>query len=163
MTIKKSDAERGAYLQMTLRVEEQILRLDVTMGDTLAVEVVDASEDLLEAAFDLRWRHAAAFDRSIEITARAELHNFTPVQLLVLDEINRLDDVDVMKGRRNAELGSELLDVLLLRLVLPSFPEFLAADWSESGTPRHTDKDIPSLRRVSLPTCPTCERDAQRR
>lgn len=64
---------------MTLRVEEQILRLDVAMSNTLTMKVAHAREDLLETTLHLRGRHAAPLDRSIEITAGAELHDFTPM------------------------------------------------------------------------------------
>lgn len=82
---------------MALRVEEQILRLDVTMGNTLAVKIVHAGQDLLEAALDLARRHAPSLDRCVEVSAWAELHDFAPVLILVLDEIDGLDDVDVMQ------------------------------------------------------------------
>lgn len=66
------------------------------MRHTLTVEIVDAGEDLLEAALDFRGRHATSLDRGVQITARAKLHNFAPMRVLVLHKINRLDDVDVM-------------------------------------------------------------------
>ena len=46
--------------------------------------------------------------------------------VLILNEVNRFDNIDVMESRRDTELGSELLDVLLLRLVFPTFSEFLS-------------------------------------
>jgi hypothetical protein len=45
---------------------------------------------------------------------------------LVLDEIDGLDDVLVVERRRDAELGRELLDIFLLRLVLTTLAEFLS-------------------------------------
>jgi hypothetical protein len=43
---------------MTLRVKEQILRFDVSVGDALAVEVLDTLQDLLETTFDFAWAHS---------------------------------------------------------------------------------------------------------
>ena len=69
---------------MALHVEEQVLRFNVTMGNTLAMKIRNACQDLLEAALDFAGRHAAALDRRIEISARAELHDLAPVLVLVL-------------------------------------------------------------------------------
>jgi hypothetical protein len=66
------------------------------MRNTLTMKVRNAGEHLLEAALDLAGTHPTLLDRSIEITTRAELHDFTPVLRLVLDEVDRLDDVDVV-------------------------------------------------------------------
>lgn len=38
---------------MALGVEEQILWLDITVGDALTVKIVDTAEDLLETTLDL--------------------------------------------------------------------------------------------------------------
>lgn len=46
--------------------------------------------------------------------------------IFVLDEVDSLDDVDVMESGGNAELGCQLLDILLLRLVLSPFSELLS-------------------------------------
>ena len=54
------------------------------------------------------------------------------MQILVLHQVDGLHDVDVMERRRDTELGSELLDILLLCLVLPPFPELLHGDGSVS-------------------------------
>lgn len=45
--------------------------------------------------------------------------------IFVLDKVNSLDDVDMVEGRGYAELGCELLDVLLLGLVLSPLSELL--------------------------------------
>ncbi len=104
----------STYLKVAVHVEEKILRLDITMGNTLTVQIRDAGEDLLEAALDLAGRHATALDGRIQVTAWAELHDLAPVLVLVLDEIDGLDDVHVMQRRRYAELRGEFLDILLL-------------------------------------------------
>lgn len=86
---------------------------------------MDPSENLPETALDLGRRHATPLDRSIEITAGAELHDFAPMHALILYEVHRFDDIDVMKRRRNAKLRRELLDVFFFCLIFPSFSELL--------------------------------------
>jgi len=41
-----------SYLEMTLEVEEEVLRLDVAMGNPLAMQIGYPRQDLLEATFD---------------------------------------------------------------------------------------------------------------
>lgn len=110
---------------MAVHVKEQILRFYVTMGHALSMEIGDTGKDLLEATLDFAGGHAAALDSRVQVAAGAELHNLAPMLVLVLDEVDGLDDVHVMQRRRYAELGRELLDVLLLRLVLSPLPELL--------------------------------------
>ena len=117
---------------MALHVEEEVLRLDVTMGNTLTVKIRNTGEDLLEAALDLARRHPTALYRRIQVTAWAELHDLAPVLGLVLNEVDSLDDVDVMRRRRYTELCRKLLDVLLLRLVLSPLPELLQSPYDEA-------------------------------
>ena len=95
------------------------------MGDSLTVEVVQAGEELLEGAFDLRSAHTTFPDSSVQIPTCAELHDFAPGMVLVLQKIDRLDDIGVVEGRRNAELRGKLLDVILFALVLPPLAELL--------------------------------------
>jgi hypothetical protein len=45
---------------MALGIEEQILRFQVPMSDTLTVKIRNALEHLLEAALDLSRAHATA-------------------------------------------------------------------------------------------------------
>ena len=79
-----------------MHVKEEVLRLDVAMGDTLTMQIGDAGQDLLEAALNLAWGHATALDRRIQVTAWAELHYFAPMLVLVLDKIDGLDDIDMV-------------------------------------------------------------------
>ena len=113
------------HLQVALGVKEQVLRFDIPVCYTLTMEVVHTCENLFEAAFDFGRRHSTPLDRRVQITSRAELHDLAPVHVLILHKIDRLDNVDMMESRRDAELGCELLDVFLLCLILPSFPELL--------------------------------------
>lgn len=108
-----------------MRIEKHVFRLEVPVSDTLAVKILNAGEHLLETTLDLGFGHAALFDGRIEISARAKLHHLTPVRVLILNEIDCLDDIDVMKCRRDAKLGRQFLDILLFRLVLASFPKLL--------------------------------------
>jgi hypothetical protein len=69
--------------------------------------------------------HAPFLDCSIEIAAWTKLHDFTPAEIFILNEINGLDDIWMMEGRRYTELCSEFLDIFLFGLVLAAFAEFL--------------------------------------
>ena len=82
---------------MPVVIKEDVLRLEVTVGHALRVEVADAGEDLLEAALDLAWGHVALLDRSVEVAARTKLHDLTPMQVLVLYEVDGLNDVDMVQ------------------------------------------------------------------
>lgn len=112
-------------LDMTTTVEQQILGLDIPMSHTHRVQVFDPLEDLLETAFDLADAHVALLDGSVEVSTGTILHDLAPVMLLVLYEVDSLDDVGVMQGRRDAEFGSELLDVFLFGFVLSPLSKFL--------------------------------------
>ena len=46
------------YLEVTSGIKEKVFRLDVTMGDTLAMEVGHSIQDLLEATFHFTWAHS---------------------------------------------------------------------------------------------------------
>jgi len=109
------------------------------MGDSLSVEVVQASEELLEGAFDLCSVHTPFADGSVQISTRTELHDFAPGMVLILQKIDRLDDIRVMEGRRNAILRGKFLDVVLFALVLPALPELLENKGSV-GQPRRTGR-----------------------
>ena len=82
---------------MPTAVQKQILRLDISMGHTHRVEILDTLENLLETAFDLAARHAPLFNSGIEITAGAVLHNLAPVVRLVLNKVDSFHDVRVVQ------------------------------------------------------------------
>jgi hypothetical protein len=73
-------------------------------------------------------------DGGVQITAWAELHDLTPMLVLVLDKVNGLDNVRVMQRRRDAELGGELLNILFFRLIFAAFAEFLKQGLSDTNT-----------------------------
>jgi hypothetical protein len=50
------------YLQVSFRVKEQVLWLDIAVRDALAVQVGEAVENLLEAAFDFARAHSSVDD-----------------------------------------------------------------------------------------------------
>ena len=83
-------------LDVSHGVQEEVLGFDVSMGYTHRMQVGDTIEDLLETAFHFTLTHATSLDGSIEISTRAVLHDFTPMQSLVLNEVDRLNDIDVM-------------------------------------------------------------------
>jgi hypothetical protein len=80
-------------LDVPLRIEEEVLRLDVAVSNTHAVEVSDTGEDLLEVRVDLGGSEVAFLDRRVKVAAGTILHHFAPMLLLVLNEVDGLDDV----------------------------------------------------------------------
>ena len=52
------DVEK-TYLQMTFGIEEQILRFNVPVSDTLTVKIGDSVEYLLETTFGLAGTHSS--------------------------------------------------------------------------------------------------------
>jgi hypothetical protein len=78
---------------MSLSIEKEILRLNIPVSNALSVKIGQASEDLLEATFNLTGGHPSALDRCIKITSRTVFHHFTPVLIFVLHEVDSLDDV----------------------------------------------------------------------
>jgi hypothetical protein len=103
----------STHLQMALGVKKEILRFNIAMCDTLTVEIRNTRKHLLEAALDFAGRHTTLLDGSVEIPTRAEFHNLAPMLVLVLNEIYRLNYVDMMQRRGNTKLCGEFLDVLL--------------------------------------------------
>ena len=95
------------------------------MGNTLRMQIIDPRNQLSETAFYLTGRHASLLDCRIEIASGAVLHDFTPAELIILNEIYGFHDVDVVQGRRYAKLRCQLLDVFLFSLVFPPLTEFL--------------------------------------
>ena len=47
------------------------------------------------------------------------------MMIVVLYQIDSLDDVGMMQSRRDAEFRCQFLDVILFRLILATFSEFL--------------------------------------
>ncbi len=66
------------------------------MRNTLTVQVMYTSQDLLEAALDFGWRHASPLDCGVQVSTWAELHDFTPVHVFILDEVNGFHDIRVV-------------------------------------------------------------------
>jgi hypothetical protein len=89
------------------------------------VEVAQASKELLEAALDLGGAHTTFPNGSIQVSTRAKLHDLAPGMVLILHEIDRLDDIEMMEGRGDAKLRSKLLDVFLFGFILSTLPELL--------------------------------------
>ena len=49
----------GIHLEMSFGIEKQILRFDIPVCDTLAMEIGNAKKDLLETALDFTGTHAS--------------------------------------------------------------------------------------------------------
>lgn len=72
------------HLQMTFCIEKQVLRLDIAMRYTLAMQICYAGQNLFEATLDFTWRHATFLNRRVEVASRTKFHHFAPVLSLVL-------------------------------------------------------------------------------
>jgi hypothetical protein len=83
---------------MPLGIKENVLRLDITMCDTLRVQIRNAGENLFETTLNLAWRHMSLLDGGVEISARTEFHDFAPVLVLILNEVDSLNNVNVVQG-----------------------------------------------------------------
>lgn len=101
---------------MTFGIEEQIFRFNIPVSDTLTMEIGDSMKYLLETALGLAGAHASVkgisrrsmkmkkmhsplLDCSVQISSWTKLHDFTPMLILILDQINGLDDIGMMQGR----------------------------------------------------------------
>jgi hypothetical protein len=56
---------RIAYLDMTPSIQQQVLWLDITMGNTHRVKILNTQQHLLERTFNLSTRHSTFLDGSI--------------------------------------------------------------------------------------------------
>jgi hypothetical protein len=108
------------------------------------MQIAHAAHDLLKTTLDLSRGHPTLLNRRIQISTGTKLHHLTPMLVLVLDEIDRLDDVGVMKSGRDAEFGRQLFDVFFLGFVLSTFPEFL------SSTRRSEKKNVSKTKKCTL-------------
>lgn len=140
------DAEVGD-LEVAFAVEEQVLQLDVAVGDAVVVQVAHAAAQLLEetqavgglvVAAGLGGDEQALLDEVVQLAVRAELHDVVPAAV-VGAQPHCLDDVGVVQALGDAVLGLDLLDVVVLGLVLVAAPEFLDGVQLVAGPalPRH--------------------------
>lgn len=68
------------------------------MRNAHGMQILDTVQDLPERAFHFPDTHVALLDGCVEISTRTVLHDFTPVMLFVLNEINSFYHVGVMQG-----------------------------------------------------------------
>ena len=66
------------------------------MSHTHGMQVCYSRHNLLEEAVDLFGGHVALLDSCVKVSARAVLHDLTPMLLLILDEVHRFDHIDVV-------------------------------------------------------------------
>lgn len=64
---------------MPVGIEEDVLELEIAMGNTLTVEVANAVQKLPEAALDFAGTHATLPDGAVEVDPSAELRDLAPV------------------------------------------------------------------------------------
>ena len=127
---------RSPHLEPAPEIKEQIFRLDIPVGDSLSVEVIQTSEELLEAAFHLGSAHTTFANGSVQIPTCAKLHDFAPGMGFVLQKVDRLDNIWVVKDGRNAILRGDLLDVLPFSLTPSAFPKLLEGKGIRGGASR---------------------------
>ena len=111
-------------LEVALVRHEQVLELDVSVGDTVPVQVRDAAQQLLEEAQPVGLAEVAPLHEREELALGAVLHHVVPAAV-VGAEAHRVHDVRVVQAVRDAVLRLDLLDVIGLVLVLAALPELL--------------------------------------
>jgi hypothetical protein len=138
---------------VSLGIEKKVFWFDVTVGDSLTVQIGNATQDLLETALDFVRRHPSFLDGSIEVATGTKFHNFAPFVVFILKKIDSLDDVDVVQSRGDAEFGSQLLDVFLFCFILPPLSKLLMnLEWVfHEREKRRTDLDGVQLFFRSIP------------
>jgi len=102
-------------LHNAVLVDNDVVQLQIAMCEAHAVQVADTTQNLQCAACNLLFAHFTSHDRGEEIERRI-FHDFVPITLF-MDNIDRLDDIAVMEGGADTELGRDLLVVLFLALV----------------------------------------------
>ena len=111
-------------LDMPLIRKEQVLQLDVTMGDAILVKIRNAPDDLLEEAHLIVVLEVITLDKREQLPVGAVFHHVVPTPIAGAEAI-RLDDVRVFQAVGNAELGLDFLFVFSRALVLGHFAELL--------------------------------------
>lgn len=130
----QSEAEDATTrLELAPGIKQQVFGLYIPVCDAVCVEVVEAGEELLERALEFRGAHAPFANGCVQVAPLTKLHDLAPRMALVLQKIDRLDDIGVVERRRDAKLRGKLLDVIFFALVLPALPELLEKA-SVSGT-----------------------------
>ena len=105
--------------------QQQVLGLEVAVGDAHLVHVLDPAHQLLEVAVGLdHVEPAGRQHQRVQIPAGAEFHDLAVVALGVLQQVEGVDDVGVPQRRGDAEFRRQALLVLLGRFLRPA-PEFL--------------------------------------
>ncbi len=113
-------------LELAAAGEQQVLELDVAVGDAVAVQIVDAAEQLLEQTQSVLELEVvpeqALLHECVQLAGAAVLHDVVPAAA-VRAQPDRVHDVGVVQALGYAVLGLDLLDVLVLVLA-----RFLASE-----------------------------------
>lgn len=103
-------AENGAAevdkLHDTVMSDDDVLELEITVGEARAVEVVGTCQDLHKGAIDLVCGHLPGH-HPIEEAVRCVLHDLEPGAIFI-EQVQGLDDVGVVESTADAELGGDL-------------------------------------------------------
>ena len=115
-------------LELAIRGDEQVLKLDVSMSDAIGVQVGNTLDKLLEEAesvLELALALEPAFlNKAEKVAFRAVLHDVVPAAMIVA-ESNGLDDVGVVETLGDTEFGLDLLVVLVSALAMRLATELL--------------------------------------
>jgi hypothetical protein len=91
-------------------VDDNVVKFQISMCKTHAVQVQDTTKDLQSTASNLVARHFASHDNRKEIERRV-LHHFKPAALFMY-YVDCFDYVAMMQSRADTELCSDTCGVL---------------------------------------------------
>lgn len=101
-------------LQITIVVEKQVLRLQVSVHDGVLVKVDDARDDLTEELACLRLGEPLLLDDVVEQLAALSVLHDKVERLRSLDDLIQLDYVRMFDEFKNLDLASHSLDIALV-------------------------------------------------
>ena len=110
--------------EMSLIGQEEILELDVTMGNAMIVQVSHATEELFPQAQVIVKCEVAFLHQREQLALLAVLHDDVPTAG-VGTEANALHNVGMPQALGNGVFRLDLLVVLVGILILASFPKLL--------------------------------------
>ena len=138
------DAEIGD-LELAVFGEQQVLQLDVAVGNAIRVQIADALDQLLEQAETIL---PAVFGLEVALRYEAEqvtlgtvLHDMIPASVIGT-EADRLHDIGMMQTLADSVLGLDLVVVFLLGLAMRLSPEFLDGIHFAGRTLAHHERHL---------------------
>lgn len=98
-----------------------VVQLQITMRQAHRVQIADTVDDLQERTGNFLARHLPSHDDGEQIEWGV-FHDLEP-SVVLLDDIHGLDDVAMVEGRTNTELGRHFFRIILLRFPRMSLSE----------------------------------------